>query len=62
MVVMKIKKKKVQTLCCKKNLNCLEATQLQSKINHLQKYNLNVGNLRENHKELNILYYKNKKL
>ena len=57
---MKIKKQKVQTL--KKNLNCLEATQLESKINHLQKYNLNVGNLRENHKEFNILYYKYNKL
>ena len=62
MVVMKIKKQKVQTLCRKKNLNCLEATQLESKINHLQKYNLNVGNLRENHKEFNILYYKYNKL
>ena len=57
---MKIKKQKVQTL--KKNLNCLEATQLESKINHLQKYNLNVDNLRENHKEFNILYYKYNKL
>ena len=31
--------------------HCLERTQLENKINHLQKRNLNVDNLRENHKE-----------
>ena len=31
--------------------HCLEPTQLENKINHLQKRNLNVDNLRENHKE-----------
>ena len=31
--------------------NCLEATQLKNKINHLEKYNLSVNNLRENHKK-----------
>ena len=65
---MKIKKPKTQK---KKNLNvvkrilkfedykyCLEATQLENKINHLEKNNLNVDNIRENHKE----FIKNNKL
>ena len=30
--------------------NCQEATQLKRKINYLEKNNLNVDNLRENHK------------
>ena len=30
---------------------CLEATQLENKINHLEKYNLNEDNFQENHKE-----------
>ena len=30
--------------------NCLEATQLKNKTNHLEQNNLNVDNLRENHK------------
>ena len=32
--------------------HCLEATQLENKINHLKIYNLNVDNLQENHEEL----------
>ena len=30
--------------------HCLEATQLASKISHLEKYTFNVHNLQENHK------------
>ena len=38
--------------------HCLEATQLENKINHLEKNTLNVDNYRKNHKE----FIKNKEL
>ena len=38
--------------------HCLEATQLENKINHLEKNTLNVDNFRKNHKE----FIKNKEL
>ena len=55
---MKIKKPKGEKKCVVKRKlklegykHCLEATQFKNKTNHLTKSNLNVDNLRQNHKE-----------
>ena len=59
---MKIKKQKPQKLCHKNNINrlkiFLEVTQLENKINQLEKNKVGVDSLRENHKE----FIKNNKL
>ena len=54
---MNIKAKTQKSVSQKENLifeeykHCLEAIQLENEINHLQKHNLSVDNLRENHAE-----------
>ena len=61
---MKIKKQKTQKIVIKQKLkfedykHCLEATQLENKINQLEKIKVDVNSLRENHKE----FKKNNKL
>ena len=59
---MEIKKQKAQKLCHKNNVNrlkiFLEVTQLENKINQLEKNKVDVDSLRENHTE----FIKNNKL
>ena len=56
-MVVKIKKQKAQKCVIKRKLkfenykNCLEATQLEKKINHLEKNNIDIHRIRENQKE-----------
>ena len=65
MSVVKIKKQKAQKKCViKRKLkygnykNCLEATKLENKINHLEKIKIDVANLTKGHQE----FIKNNKL
>ena len=57
MTVMKIKKQKTQKSVIKRKLkfenykNCLEATQLENKINHLEKNKIDIDRIKENHKQ-----------
>ena len=57
-MVVKIKKQKAQKCVIKRKLkfenykNCLEATQLEKKINHLEKNIIDIHRIRENQKEL----------
>ena len=57
MTVAKIKKQKAQKCLIKKNKfenykNCLEATQLEDKINHPEKHKIDIDSIRKNHKAL----------
>ena len=64
MTVGKIKKQKAQKSVIKRKLkfenykNCLEATQLENKINHLEKIKTDIYSLKKDHKE----FRKNNKL
>ena len=57
MIVMKTKKSKAQKVCVKLKIKVkiyeksYEAIQLEDKMKHSEKNNVNVNNLRENHKE-----------
>ena len=51
MLVMKIKKQKARKKCFMKKKQCLEATQLESKINCLEKNETDVDSLKTDHKK-----------
>ena len=57
MMVVKIKKQKVQESVIKRRFkcenykNCLEATQLENKLNHLEKNKIDIDSLKENYKQ-----------
>ena len=49
---MNIKKQKTQKKCFFEDYkHCLEATQLENRMNHLEKYKIDVDGLKEDHKE-----------
>ena len=57
MTVVKIKKKRHKICVIKRKLkfenhkNCLEATQLENKMNYLEKNKTDIDGIKENHKE-----------
>ena len=51
MTVMRIKNNRPKKVCYQ-NKNCLEATQLEDKTNHLEKNEIEVESLKKDHKEL----------
>ena len=57
MTVVKIKSKRHKKVCYKKSLkikgykNCLEATQLENKVNHPEKNETGIESLKKDHKE-----------
>ena len=57
MTMVKIKKQKAQKSVIKRKLkfenykNCLEATQLENKINHIEKNKFYIDRTKKNHKE-----------
>ena len=57
MTMMKIKKQKAQKSVIKRKLkfenykNCLEATQLENKVNHIEKNKIYIDRIKKNHKE-----------